>query len=234
MPFREWNFGFREWNFEFRELLREYPGTPPQWTAKGASGKGPRQKTSKIVKKCRKYFRHFSTIFTQGKKRQKSSKNLKIIFDNFEIFRAAPVFRPTLGGSDLRELREWPFHSESVFPEIGVVPRLPIFGTVENRLQMWHPELPEMKVEVVAFALLIKTCWTFRIFFIFFCSGAQEREEASEEVAGVYKNRRRGGGSEGEAREGEGRRGNVQLWGGGGEAKYFFGGRNAHQEKVSQ
>ena len=24
----------------------------------------------------------------------------------------------------LRELREWPFHSESVFPEIGVVPRL--------------------------------------------------------------------------------------------------------------
>ena len=24
----------------------------------------------------------------------------------------------------LRELREWPFHSESVFPDIGVVPRL--------------------------------------------------------------------------------------------------------------
>ena len=24
----------------------------------------------------------------------------------------------------LRELREWPFHSESVFPEIGLVPRL--------------------------------------------------------------------------------------------------------------
>ena len=24
----------------------------------------------------------------------------------------------------LPELREWPFHSESVFPEIGVVPRL--------------------------------------------------------------------------------------------------------------
>ena len=26
--------------------------------------------------------------------------------------------------------------------------------------------------------------WTFRIFFIFFCSGAGEREEVSEEVAG--------------------------------------------------
>ena len=35
----------------------------PQWTAKGASGKGPRQKTPKIVKKCQNIFdtfRHFS------------------------------------------------------------------------------------------------------------------------------------------------------------------------------
>ena len=29
------------------------------------------------------------------------------------------------------------------------------------------------------------TWWTFRIFFIFFCSGARERGEASEEVAGA-------------------------------------------------
>ena len=40
--------------------------------------KGPRQKTSK------------------GKNRRKSSKSVKIFFDNF---RAAPVFRPFLGGS---------------------------------------------------------------------------------------------------------------------------------------
>ena len=33
----------------------------------------------------------------------------------------------------LRELREWPFHSESVFPEIGVVPRLLI-----NHLNFFH------------------------------------------------------------------------------------------------
>ena len=36
-----------------------------QRLAKGAGGKGPRQKTSKIVKKCQNYFRHFSTIFAR-------------------------------------------------------------------------------------------------------------------------------------------------------------------------
>ena len=56
-----------------------------QRTAKGAGGKGPRQKTSKIVKKCQRYFRHFSTFFAQGKKRQKSpksfSKSFSTLFD---------------------------------------------------------------------------------------------------------------------------------------------------------
>ena len=32
----------------------------------------------------------------------------------------------------LRELREWPFHSESVFPEIGVVPRLLKWAFLSN------------------------------------------------------------------------------------------------------
>ena len=45
-----------------------------QRIAKGAGGKGPRQKTSKNVKKSQKAVRHFSTIFTQSKKSQKSSK----------------------------------------------------------------------------------------------------------------------------------------------------------------
>ena len=36
-----------------------------QWIAKGAGGKRPRQKTSKIVKKCQQFFRHFSTIFAR-------------------------------------------------------------------------------------------------------------------------------------------------------------------------
>ena len=39
----------------------------------------------------------------------------------------------------LRELREWPFHSESIFPEIGVVPRLLILeitNLTRNSLKM--------------------------------------------------------------------------------------------------
>ena len=71
-----------------------------QRIAKGAGGKGPRQKSSKSVKK-------FSTLFDNfraGPKRQKSSKSVKIrhFFDNFG---AAPVFRPLLGGSDLSRHR---------------------------------------------------------------------------------------------------------------------------------
>ena len=67
-----------------------------QRIAKGAGGKGPRQKTSKSVKK---FFRHFSIIFAQGKKRKKSSKSVKKFFDTFRQFsRRAPFFRPLLGG----------------------------------------------------------------------------------------------------------------------------------------
>ena len=47
----------------------------------------------------------------------------------------------------LRELREWPFHSESVFHEIGVVPRLLIFSgkTTTINIEFWFrfgPVLP--------------------------------------------------------------------------------------------
>ena len=42
--------------------------------------KGATSKNVKIVKKCQKYLRTFSTIFAQGKKRQKASKSVKIIF----------------------------------------------------------------------------------------------------------------------------------------------------------
>ena len=59
-----------------------------------------------------------------------------------------------------------------------------------------------------------KTLLGGRFGFFFFCSGAGEKEEASEEVAGgsvLIKNRGKGGGefSEEEAWEGEGRWGNV-------------------------
>ena len=59
-----------------------------QRTKKGASGKGPYPKTSKIVKECQGVSRHFSTLLTQG-------KHASTLFDNFRV---APVFRPLLGG----------------------------------------------------------------------------------------------------------------------------------------
>ena len=88
-----------------------------QRIAKGAGGKGPRQKTSKIVKKRQKVFRHFSTIFAQGKKRQKSSKSVKKFFDNF---RAAPFSRPLLQSAERR-----PRHRTNPTPIILRDPILP-------------------------------------------------------------------------------------------------------------
>ena len=70
-----------------------------QWIAKGAGGKGPRQKTSKIVKKCQKVFRHFSTIFAQGKKRPKSSKSVKKFFDTFRQFSRGTIFPALVWGA---------------------------------------------------------------------------------------------------------------------------------------
>ena len=66
-----------------------------QRIAKGASGKGPRQKASKIVKK---FFRHFSTFFAQGKKRQKSSKSVKQFFDTFRQISRGTIFPTPFGG----------------------------------------------------------------------------------------------------------------------------------------
>ena len=60
--------------------------------------KGPAERGH--VKKRQKVFRHFSTIFAQGKKRQnrrKVSKSFSTLFDNF---RAAPFFRPLLQSAD--------------------------------------------------------------------------------------------------------------------------------------
>ena len=72
-----------------------------QWTAKGASGKGPRPKTSKKTKSVKNIFdtiQHFWRRAKNVKNRQKVSKIFSTLFDNF---RAAPVFRPLSGGSDI-------------------------------------------------------------------------------------------------------------------------------------
>ena len=67
-----------------------------QRTAKGASGKGSLQKTSKNRQKVSKIFSTLFDIFSRRaknnvKNRQKVSKIFSTFFDNF---RAAPVFRP--------------------------------------------------------------------------------------------------------------------------------------------
>ena len=56
-----------------------------------------RQKSSKSVKKFFDTFRQFSRRAKNVKNRQKVSKIFSTLFDNF---RAAPVFRPLLGGSE--------------------------------------------------------------------------------------------------------------------------------------
>ena len=59
-----------------------------------------RQKSSKSVKKFFDTFRQFSRRAKNVKNRQKASKSFSTLFDNF---RAAPFYRPLLGGSDLAE-----------------------------------------------------------------------------------------------------------------------------------
>ena len=57
--------------------------------------KGPAERGH--VKKRQKVSKSFSTIFAQGKKRQK--KSVKKVFDTFRQFsRAAPFYRPLFGG----------------------------------------------------------------------------------------------------------------------------------------
>ena len=59
------------------EMLGIAPRAITQRIAKGAGGKGPRQKSSKQVSES------FSTIFAQGKKRQESPKSVKQFFRHF-------------------------------------------------------------------------------------------------------------------------------------------------------
>ena len=66
-----------------------------QRIARGAGGKGPRQKTSKSVKK---FFDTFRKIFAQGKKRQKSSQSVKRFFDTFRRFSRGTSFLAPFGG----------------------------------------------------------------------------------------------------------------------------------------
>ena len=102
-----------------------------QWIAKGAGGKGPRQKTSKIVKKYQEVFRHFSTIFAQGKKSQKSSKSVNKFSDTFRQFLRGIIFPAFFGGARFGPLRAgW----GEVFDEVS---ELVLLGHSEQK-QLQH------------------------------------------------------------------------------------------------
>ena len=78
--------------------------------------------------------------------------------------------------------------------------------------------------------------WTFRIFFIFSCSGRGKEESEAPGGGGIgflIENSRTGGGGAGSGRA-AGRVSAANLgifWGGG--ANFFFGGRNVHQANVN-
>ena len=87
--------------------------------------KGPTSKNVKNCQKVSKSFRHFSTIFAQGKKRQTSSKASTSFSTLFDNFRAAHHFSGPFWGP-LRNLPENPFqqgisdsHSLLEFSEFG-------------------------------------------------------------------------------------------------------------------
>ena len=90
--------------------MPSFPNNPPLLSAeckrgrrKGATSKKT-SKSSKSVKKFFDIFRQFSRRAKNVKNRQKVSKSFSTLFDNF---RAAPVFRPLLGGSDPRQIQEY-------------------------------------------------------------------------------------------------------------------------------
>ena len=80
-----------EFKFQFEFQINI---TKTQPIAKGAGGKGPRQKTSKIAKKCQKVSRHFSR---RAKKRQKSSKSVKKFFDTSRQFSRGTILSAPFG-----------------------------------------------------------------------------------------------------------------------------------------
>ena len=99
---------------------------PGYWTMVSGLQKGPaerghvktRQKSSKSVKKFFDTFRQFSRRAKNVKNRQKVSKSFSTLFDKF---RAAPFFRPVLGGSEME------MNGGSSAPHLACTPCVPLF-----------------------------------------------------------------------------------------------------------
>ena len=91
-----------------------------QRIAKGAGGKGPRQKSSKSVKK---FFDTFRQLSRRAKKRQKSSKSVKKFFDTCRQFSRGHHYnyRTLLGGSEtwhLSRVEQFCFESLPLRPKL--------------------------------------------------------------------------------------------------------------------
>ena len=106
-PFPIWYYlGDHQWNQETRACMSAFIAVPSEllflWAVLLARGD------------------HFSYCSSRGM----PFRDWNFVFREWNFaFRELLREYPGTAGT-LRELREWPFHSESVFPEIGVVPRL--------------------------------------------------------------------------------------------------------------
>ena len=94
-----------------------------------------RQKSSKSIKELFDTFRQFSRRAKNVKNRQKASKSFSTLFDNF---RAAPFFRPLLGGSANKRGRQEKAKMVSV-PSIGVMGKSALKIGHFLRRNFWGP-----------------------------------------------------------------------------------------------
>ena len=156
---KSWDFVFREWNFRNENSAQRgsfWPDIPADI----------RPKTSVRPSKSWKNKR-FGTDIPRGRPRKNFGlKNFGLIFRSLEFriprmeFR---IFRELLREypGTLRELREWPFPSESVFPEIGWSPaectavaamrlrmRMRILTRPENSLANFGHQLSIIKLRI--------------------------------------------------------------------------------------
>ena len=107
----------------------------------------------------------------------------------------------------------------------GIVGTLPSFAILLTFYRPYIGPFPR-NGEQLADELWPHSWWTFRIFLIFFCSGARKRGEESEEVAGapVFFIKSRGRGRFPTTRRGRGKGAGGMSVGRGGGPKYFFSG----------
>ena len=107
--------------------------------------KGATLKNVKNRQKVSKSF--FSTIFAQGKKRQKSSKSVKKFFDSFRQFSRGTIFPAPFGGLWRFTRIAWFAWIFSGFPSCTPSLRIAFRGTRDCELQIWGDSHESLKPE---------------------------------------------------------------------------------------